>query len=116
MGRPTNHGSLRSIAPFLGISKSGLHRSQLHVAFAERYPWLQSLTQTPVLRIRRALRTIPPDEHDTMMSLLEGYSGMKASEIARAASAWCDLSAEQRRSLYKRTRQAKFARPPESQA
>ena len=104
MGRPPSDSSIRTLATALGISKNCLHRAQQHVEFAERYPWLQAFLQTPVLRIRRAIRTIPPDEHDAMMmALLEMHcSSQRPADIARAAAGWCDLPEGERRELYDR--------------
>jgi hypothetical protein len=101
MGRPVDDNSLRSLTALLGTSTNALHRVQLFVAFAERYPWLlRSLTQGPILQIRRALQTIPPDEHAAMMALLQQYGNMKSPELVRAAFAWCSLPETERRLLY----------------
>jgi hypothetical protein len=103
MGRPPGNKSIRTLAPLIGVSKSGLHRAQQHVEFAERYPWLQAFTQSPVLRIRRAIRTIAPEESDVMMALLELYcDSQTAAAIARVAACWCALSKGERRELYER--------------
>ena len=102
MARPTGPSSLRRTSALLGMSKSGLHRAQQHVDFAGRYPWLQTLPQNPVLQIRRAIQSIPPNEHIAMMALLEACSAMiKPSDLVRTAREWCDLPEDERQLLYR---------------